>query len=256
MTKQLLYYENVVPVSEQRHRDWSLAPRTSFDFADQSNSVPLAVVEFPMAAQEYPIVFTGTEEVVQPAVILGLKPDENLFLNEEKKWNAKYIPAFVRRYPFVFSKSTKEDNKFILCIDEKYAGWNQEGNGKPLFDDNGERTEYLNNILNFVQDYQVQAMRTQDFCKKLQALDLLEPVSAKFKLPSGKQAAMTGFMAVNRKKLAELPGDKLAELAKTGELEMIYVHLQSLRNLSMLAPRVGEAIQSENEERNASESLH
>ena len=39
-----------------------------------------------------------------------------------------------------------------------------------------------------------------------------------------------GFMAVNRAKLKAVPGEKLAELAQTDELELLYLHLQSMRN--------------------------
>ena len=242
MTKQLLFYEHAVPVSGQRHRDWSLDARTEYEFAGQTNAVPLAAVEFPVAAMEYAIVFMGSEEAVLPAVILGLKPDENVYLDEQGKWNASYIPAFVRRYPFVFSKS-KDEGKLLLCIDEEYSGWNQEDRGKRLFDANAERTEYLDNILKFMQEYQKQSDRTQAFCRKLKALDLLEPMTARFKLPSGDKAALTGFMAIDRDKLKALPGEKLAELAGTGELELMYVHLQSMRNFSAMLKRIkgGEA---------------
>lgn len=237
MTKQLLFYENVVPLSAQRHRDWSLERRTDYEFAGHTNLVPLAAAEFPAAAAEYVIVFTGTGEAVNPSIILGLKPDENLYLGKQGQWNASYIPAFVRRYPFVFSEN-KAEGKFMLCIDEQYTGWNQAGHGKGLFDSNAERTAYLNNILKFLQDYQVQYSRTQAFCQKLKALDLLEPMRASFKLPSGDKAALTGFMAVDREKLNALPGDTLAELSRVGELELLYVHLQSMRNLGSVLARV------------------
>ena len=237
MTKQLLYYRQAVPLSPKRHEKWSLAPRADFEFAGHSNSVPIAATEFPAAAAEYTIVFSGQEGAVSPVAILGLKPDENLYLDETKQWDAKYIPAFVRRYPFVFSKS-KEGDKLILCIDEKYGGWNQEGHGQHLFDANGESTEYLGKTLNFVQEYQRQFERTQAFCRKLGELELLEPMAARFKLPSGEKAQLTGFQAVDRDKLKSLPGDKLADLAKTGELELIYVHLQSMRNFSEMLARV------------------
>lgn len=240
MPKQLLFYEKAVPFSAQRHREWSLEPRSDYEFAGHSNSVPLAAVEFPSAAVEYAIVFMGSDEAVSPAVILGLKPDENLYLDEQGKWNANYIPAFVRRYPFVFSTS-EDGKKFTLYIDEQYSGWNQDGRGQRLFDVNGERTEYLDTMIKFVQDYQRESNRTQAFCAKLKDLGLLEPMTARFKLPSGEKAQFTGFMAVDRDKLKALPGDKLAELAKTGELELMYVHLQSMRNFAgMLARDTGD----------------
>ena len=237
MSKQLSYYEHAVPVSAQRHHDWSLGTRLDYEFAGHSNSVPLATAEFPTAAMDYAIVFTGSEEAVQPMVVLGLKPDENLYLDGQGQWDARYIPAFVRRYPFVFSKS-EDGSTFTLCIDEKYAGWNQEGSGKPLFESNGEGTDFLNSMFRFVTDYQRQFDATLAFCGKLKDLDLLEPMTARFKLPSGDKAQLTGFMAIDRDKLKALPGDTLAGLAKTGELELMYVHLHSMRNFSAMLARV------------------
>jgi hypothetical protein len=63
-------------------------------------------------------------------------------------------------------------------------------------------------------------------------------MTARFKLPSGQKASLTGFMAIDREKLKTLPGEKLAELAKTGELELMYVHLQSMRNFAAMLARV------------------
>jgi len=236
MTKQLLFYEKAVPVTAQRHGDWSLEPQTDYGFAAHTNSVPLAAVEFPPAAMDYAIVFAGKDAATQPVAILGLKNDNNLYLDAEGHWGARYIPAFVRRYPFVFSKSPEED-KFILCIDEDYAGWNQSGRGQRIFDEHGKGTDFFDRMFKFVQDYQRQYQRTQALCGKLNELGLLDPMKAQFKLPSGKQAALTGFLAVNRDKLKALPADTLAELAKSDALELIYVHLQSMRNLGVLLTR-------------------
>ena len=236
MTKQLLYYESPVPLSAKRHGDWSLEPRTDFEFAGHSNSVPLAAAEFPAAAGEFAIVFAGSEGAESPAAILGLKPDENLFVDETNQWDATYVPAFVRRYPYVFSRS-KDGGKLILCIDERYPGWNRKGHGQALFDENGERTEYLDRTLNFVEEYQRQFERTQAFCRRLGELGLLQPMAARFKLPTGEKAQLTGFSAVDREKLEALPDNTLAEMARTGELELVYLHLRSLRNIEAVLSR-------------------
>lgn len=237
MTKQNLFYGQPVPVSAQRHHDWSLEPRKDYAFAGHSNAVPLAAAEFPAAAQEYAIVFTSTGENLQPAVILGLKADENLYLDASGKWQANYIPAFVRQYPFVFSKS-EDGDKFVLCIDEAYSGWNQDGRGKALFDAKSKGSDFLDRMFRFVTDSQRRFDATVAFCRKLQALDLLEPMTARFKLPSGQKAQLTGFLAIDRDKLKALPGDRLAELSQSGELELMYVHLQSMRNLGTMLARV------------------
>jgi len=232
LSAQLLFYGQAVPVSAEQHRNWALRPSVDFSFARQVNSVPATAVEFPRAALEYVLVFAGSDDHVMPAAILGIQDKQNIYIEKSGKWLGRYVPAFVRRYPFVFS-STDEEN-FTLCIDASFRGWSKEGKGQRLFDDKGERSEYLENILKFLQQYQVEFQRTRGFCQKLKSLDLLEPVHAQFTTPDGQRRSLSGFMAVNRDKLKKLPADKLAELASTDELELIYLHLQSLNHFEGL----------------------
>ena len=239
MSKQLLIYEKAVPVSSQRHRDWSVKSGDDFSFAKQVNAVPVTGVEFPVTAGEYAIVFTGAGESVVPVVIMGIRNEENLYLSPSGDWKAKYVPAFVRRYPFVLS-SSDEGKNFTLCIDEEFDGCNQDNRGERLFDADGQRTKYLESVLEFLKQFQAHFQRTQVFCKKLTELDLLEKMQAQVSLEDGKKLNLAGFMAVNRKKLKELTGDQLAELTKTDELELIYLHLQSMRNLTTMGQRIRE----------------
>ena len=237
MPKQLLIYEKALPITTQRHGKWSVKAGTGYAFAKSVNSVPLTAVEFAHAASEYTIVFTGTEDEIMPAVILGMRDQENLYLSDSNGWEARYIPAFIRRYPFVFS-SSEDGQTFTLCIDEEFEGCNQEGRGELLFDADGEQTQYLRSVLAFLQDYQAQFQRTQAFCKKLKELNLLEPMQAMFTLNTGEQASLAGFMGIERDRLKALSGDQLAELARTDELELAYLQLHSLRNLSAMANRI------------------
>jgi hypothetical protein len=246
---QLLIYESVVPLSARRHGNGAVESRSSYDFSGKINSVPLMAVEFPAAASEYPIVFAGTKESFIPAVILGMRESQNLYLSQDAKWEAKYVPAFVRRYPFVFSKS--EDNeRLVLCIDEAYSGFNQEGRGQKLFGEDGKPTQYVQNVLKFVQEYEAQFARTQAFCAKLRALDLLETMQAQAEMRSGEKSSLTGFLAVNRTRLKALAGEKLVELASNDELELIYLHLQSMRNFLSFPERLAGA-QSNTTDRDA-----
>ena len=237
MTTQLLIYETVVPLSFGRHRDCSVEVAGDYKFSSKVNSVPLMAVEFPMAAAEFPIVFAGSGENILPAVILGVRGNENLYLTKEGTWDAKYIPAFIRRYPFVFSQSD-DGKQFMLCIDEAFSGFNRDGRGQRIFGDDGKPTPYVDGILKFLQEYQVQFNRTQTFCRKVSELNLLEPMQANVDMRSGERLSLSGFMAVNRAKLKEVPGEKLAELAKTDELELLYLHLQSMRNFTSLPTRL------------------
>ena len=239
MAKQMMFYEKTVPVSAERHREWSIEEPADYRFAGESSAVPIAAVEFPAAASEYAIVFVGEAGALTPAAILGIKGGDNLYLDEQGQWSARYMPAFVRRYPFVFA-NTEEGDRLLLCIDEDYAGCNQDGRGKRLFDVNGDRTEYLKSRLGFLEDYQRQAVRAQAFCRKLEELELLELMTARFKLPSGHAAALGGFNVVSREKLNALPGEQLSELARSGALELVYLHLHSMRNLASVIGRLPE----------------
>jgi hypothetical protein len=235
MSKQLLFYKTAVPITRARHFDCSMASIEGFAFSQGINSVPLTAVEFPMAVAEYPIVFAGSPGEIAPAVILGLGESENLFLGDDFAWTGKYVPAFIRRYPFVFSRA---DDRFLLCVDEDYAGFNREGRGQNFFTPEGELAPFVQTVLTFVQEYQAQFTRTQMFCAKIEKLDILEPMQAQITVDGVMQNMLGGFQAVNREKLKALPGDTLAELAATDELELIYLHLQSMRNFEALRDRM------------------
>ena len=113
--------------------------------------------------------------------------------------------------------------------------------GERLFDEKNERTGYLERVLNFLKEYQIQFQRTRAFCDKLKELELLEPVRADFTLPSGDRASLSGFMVVNRAKLKALDGDKLAELASSDALELAYLQMHSLNNLERMREVLGDA---------------
>jgi hypothetical protein len=247
LATQLLIYETAIPVSYGRHGEWSVEVGTDYSFSRGVNSVPLMAVEIPSAAAEYAVVFGGTGDSVTPAVILGLRGDENLYLTGEGGWQAKYVPAFLRRYPFVFS-SPDEGKTFTLCIDEAFPGFNQKGRGERLFTDDRKPTPYVKNVLKFLQQYQIEFRRTQAICKKLKDLSLLESMQAQINLESGERMFLTGFSAVDRARLKALSADVLAELAKLDELELIYAHLSSMRNFAGMRDRLARAPASQRAE--------
>ena len=237
MSTQLLVYETAVPITQSRHGRWSVEVGNDYSFSRRVNSVPLMTAEFSAAAAEYAVVFGGVGDVVMPAVILGLRADENLYVSGDGKWQAKYVPAFLRRYPFVFS-SRDEGRTFTLCIDEGFQGFNQEGRGQRLFGDDNKPTPYVDNVLKFLQQYQVEFNRTQAFCKKLKELNLLEPMQAQLSLESGEKRLLTGFSAIDRARLKTLSSATLAELVKSDELELVYAHLLSMRNFVAMRDRL------------------
>lgn len=240
MARQLMIYNDATPIDSTRHREVSVQPTGGYGFAAGINSVPLVAAEFERAAPEYPIVFAGKADGMHPAAVLGLKADENRFLLPDGRWDSSYVPAFLRRYPFVFAEKEGEDT-LVLCIDTEYAGVNSEGRGERLFDSDGNRTRYLQNMMDFTSDYQRQHNVTRAMTARLDALGLLETAEAKITRPDGEVAALTGFQRVNADRLADLDDATALELYRNGTLGLCYMHLASLGQLHGLAFRRGDS---------------
>lgn len=236
MAKQLLIYESAVPVSAGSHGSVSFDPADSYAFSAGINAVPVMAVEFARAATEYALVFTEAGDDVMPVAVLGIRPEQNLYLSADAQWQAKYVPAFIRRYPFVFSASA-DQKTLTLCIDETHPGFNREGRGQRLFGDDGKPSTYVEQVLKFLQDYQAHFVRTQAFGKRLKELNLLEPMQAQVTTPAGEKLTLSGFQGVTRNRLRTLGSEALVTLVKTDELEMLYLHLYSMRNFNEVKDR-------------------
>lgn len=235
MPNQLLIYQNAVPVSALHHATASVEAPRGQGFCKALNAVPLTTVEIQRAALEYCVVFVGEGAEFAPAVLLGLRDGENLFLDDQLVWDAAYVPAFVRRYPFAFASADGE--RLTLCVDDAYPGLNREGRGARLFDEAARPTTYVDGVLRFLRAYQAEFEASKRFCRKLVDLDLLEPMQAQATLAGGERRALGGFVGVSRERLQRLDDQTLGALAKSGELELIYLHLQSLHNIAKLKAR-------------------
>ena len=232
----LLFYKNPVPLNKVDYKNIKIsgADRT-YEFAAKTNSVILAGVEFSEAAKEYPIVFAQAGDNAIPVALLGMRNEENLYVDESGNWDARYIPAFVRRYPFVLAE-TGDAGQRAVCIDETFEGFNDD-EGEPLFDDD-EPTPILQQAMSFLEEYQGKYIRTEAFVKRLRDNDLLMELNARVDMVDGQQFGLSGLLAVDERKLLQLPEDKAMELFRSGELSWIYCHLMSLGTMSHMIERI------------------
>jgi hypothetical protein len=234
----LLFYDNPVALNKVDHKDTKIKRLANhFKFAAKTNSVIVSGVEFSEAAKEYAVVFAKSGDNVVPVTLLGLRNEENLFVGEDGAWNATYIPAFVRRYPFVLAETGEQDQQ-VVCIDESFEGFSKI-EGEPLFE-GGEPTPVLKKALDFLNEYQKQFLRTEQFVNRLRDNDLLMSLDAKIDMTDGTQFALTGLLAVDEKRLLKLDDQKALELFRSGELAWIYSHLLSLGSLSGMVNRVAK----------------
>ncbi len=234
----LLFYEKPVQLNADVHRNARLGTGGGdFSFAEKTNSIPLAAVEFFDTAREYPIAFTGKEGgPLFPIALMGVRQNENLFVSPEGKWEGRYIPAFVRRYPFVLAEKQDAED-FNVYLDEAFPGFGA-ATGERLFTDAGEHTPLLKQALEFLGTYQGEIKRTRLFVERLQALDLLIPRVLEVVRKDQTSAVLQGFSVVDEGRLLALGDAQLLELARSGLLAWIYAHLMSLGNVSGLASRL------------------
>lgn len=236
MSKQLMIYNNIQPLSD-KHKAWSVNVK-DHAFINHLNAVPVQASEISIAAAEYPIIFSATnvEGEYLPLAVMGLKEGQNLLLNEKNLLTTRYVPAFVRRYPFVLGGAQGAE-MMALCIDEGSDSVVQDGSsGVRLFNEDGTNSPLLNDVIEFQKDYQSRVELTRAFSKKLHELDLLEPMSADitFKGKEDLNLSLNGILVVKREKLKAISDADALELFKKDGLELIYSHLYSLANFNKL----------------------
>ena len=234
MSKTMLLYKQVRPLNREEHKGFRLKPGNTCEFAAGAHLVPLAGQEFFQSARHYPIVFIGEGENIAPIAMLGMKDSHNAFVEQGQWATNHYVPAFVRRYPFVLSQGGNQE--FTVCIDSEFEGWSQE-EGQPLFDEAGANTPYLDEMIRFLQSFTNEMERTRSFVAKLRELDLLDKRSFKLSHVSGETFLLSDFMAIDEEKFTQLGDDQILALHKDGFLGWIYAHLMSLGNVNQLFER-------------------
>lgn len=231
LTEHPLFYTSVVPLDRERHRelrlDWS---ERRFRFCAGAHLVPAVIDEFVLAAAHLPIVFAPGPARVTPVFLTGLFPGRSAAVTGEGAWSLGYVPAFVRRYPFILGEI--DGGEPLLCLDDRSPLLRADG--ERLFAEDGTETNLLRTQIGLVRDYQDAAKRSEDFVEALGELDLFLPVTLAAKTPEGPEHAVHGLMVVNQSKLDQLPNDTFLKLRGPNFLPALYAHLASLNRLDVL----------------------
>lgn len=234
-----LFFKKPRPLDASRHSDAGINADTGYGFAKATNSVPINAIEFIEAARYYPIVFTG-DDAALPVVLVGLE-QENYFVDKAGKWaEDRYIPAYVRKYPFVFMDVAAEQ-KFYLCIDEDAPHFQakKSKSANPLYED-GKVSQLTNNALEFCTAYHKQFEITRNFAADLKKHDLLVSNQSDITLNDGRKMRLGGFLLIDETKFNQLSDEAFMEFRKKGWLPFVYFALASLSNWRHLANLAAE----------------
>jgi hypothetical protein len=234
-------YRDPQMLDSKQHRTKRLKVPDDYSVTKGMHAAFLTATEFPQACVETPIIFVRTGEqhegkpMVSSVALLGLVASENLRVDSEGRWLGHYVPAFIRRYPFV-SVQIEGAKSPSVFVDTAFEGFN-DTEGERLFDDEGKPTDALKRVVEFLERFDQEQLRTSVFCQRLVDLDLLKEMTADATLPGGETLKIEGFLSVDEDKLGQLPDSVVMELHRSGMLMLIHAHLLSLTNIRELIQR-------------------
>src|SRR5690349_23784118 len=227
-----LFYNAIEPLNAGQHGKMKVRPMEKSGDIAKTHAIPVTVDEFGLAQRHYPIVFSIGDNPV-PIALMGLNEGVNVFLDADGRSidPTVYIPAFIRRYPFLLARLTPDSDELSLCFDPTSGAIGDFEDGQPLFDGD-QPSEATKAILEFCEQFETAGQRTTAFIEELKASNLLMDGEVAIQATGSDQPYIyRGFQMVDEEKLKEIPGDQLRKMNESGLLALLYAHLFSLSQI-------------------------
>ena len=224
-----LFYNGLEPLSSETHANYRVRQLDSAPFLVGQHAIPVTTDEFPLVQRFMPIVFSVGDDPI-PLALMGLNEGINVFVGDDGKLVDPnfYVPAYIRRYPFMLAKLRPDADELSLCFDPTSDAIGAFDEGELLFDGNGP-SEVTKQILGYNETFEQAGQRTQSFMRELKEMDLLMDGEVSIQPEGAEQPFIyRGFQMINEEKLADLRGDQLRKISQSGMLPLLYAHLFSL----------------------------
>lgn len=224
-----LFYTDLMPLNSRDHAEWRARSVDKASWLRNQHAIPLTVEEFPHAQRNFPIVFSAGDNPV-PLALMGLNEGVNVFFDDEGAPRGDaYVPAYIRRYPFLLAKLRPDAEEMSLCFDPSSDILGDFKEGEALFAD-GQPTEHTKGVLDFCEKFEEAGARTQAFMQEVTEAGLLMDgeVAIQQNDKPEQPYLYRGFRMINQEKLKELDAEKLKSWNDSGLLPLIYAHLMSL----------------------------
>ncbi|EZP55522.1 MULTISPECIES: SapC family protein [unclassified Sphingomonas] len=224
-----LFYNGLEPLSSETHANWRIRQQDSAPFLVGQHAIPITTDEFPLVQRHMPIVFSVGDDAI-PLALMGLNEGVNVFMGDDGKLteNNFYVPAYVRRYPYMLARLRPDAEELSLCFDPTSEALGPYDDGEALFE-NGQPSQVTKSILDFAEQFEQAGARTQAFMNELREQELLMEGEVTIQVDETQQPFVyRGFQMINEEKLAGLRGDQLRKMSQSGMLPLLYAHLFSL----------------------------
>ena len=227
-----MFYNQIVPLNASQHANLKIRQVEKSPFIARSHAIPITVDEFGLAQRDYPIVFSIGENPI-PIALMGLNEGVNVFLDPDgRPIDTKiYVPAYIRRYPFLLAKLNAATDELSLCFDPTSEAVGEFDDGQRLFDGD-QPSDATKAILEFCEQFETAGQRTAAFMEDLKKSGLLMDGEVAIQ-PEGYEQPFIyrGFQMVDEEKMKELRGDELRKMNQNGMLPLLYAHLFSLSQM-------------------------
>lgn len=239
LTGQVLFYKRPEPLSLEKHRNLGVKQIAApFSFLKAAHAVPITVSEFGVVATCFPIIFVGSDKT--PVAVMGVRQGENEYVDAAGQPDPDtYIPAFVRRYPFVFASDPQSD-KLLLCVDRDAAMVSD----KPdvAFFDGDKPSKFTEDAIEFCKEFERQRRATVEFIEMIDKAGLFEQKSVSFTPRDaqgnpGPAQKIADYFAISEEGLNALQDSKFNDIRNTGALAAVYAHMVSLMNWQRVIQR-------------------
>jgi len=220
--------KNIIALDKKGHRKLGWIKPDNYMFTSKSTSVALTTYELAKAMMVYPIAFIQSDRTFSPIAILGIKKDENLFVDDDGEWLYGYIPVLFRTYPVILIPQSDGKSGIGFIDDSDLIGDNKDM--FPFFSKDGDISNELNEIVDKGKISYSSRFDSFKIGEALAKYELCEewPLSAKL---NDIKVDVTGLWRINQKALKNLDGEALSELNKLNALTVIYSQLLSMQNL-------------------------
>ena len=228
------------------HQDVRIITDRSAEYGDKVMFAPTFPAEFRDVQTSYPILFhQNAQGDLYPVALFGFEEGENLFL-DDAGWQALYIPAMVRRQPFMIGFQRPADGSQaeptrVLSLDMDHPRVSKEA-GEALFQPLGGRTPFLESAVNLLEFTYAGLEHSRDFVKAVAEHELFESVSFNIRLKDGSTNQLLGFHTIHEERLQELSGKALRSLSEKGFLMPMFMTLASLSNIQGLVNKRNELL--------------
>lgn len=226
-------YNDLCLINSQSMANSAIKTNAWLDAAATAQLIPVNISEFKLVCTHMPIIFSPIGKPM-PIAITSFLSGTNSFV-KNGQWNTNtYIPAALRRYPFVLGDANSE-GKRPLYIDS--TAISEEYENKLFKEDDGKQKneKILDDAIKYCKDYDDYLNTTENVIDLLDKLDLFKETQLVIKNKDGIEKKTGIFKIIDNDKYRNLSDENIITLQKNHALWIIHTHIVSMSKVRQIA---------------------